>query len=451
MIKILLKSMKNLKLQFLALLIIFSINPLYADYRVNGVANFLVDKADANYTYIVQQKLLNNEYLSCYLPNTYNALSIAGFNNLISMNQKTWETNVERDLNGLLVLLLYSQLSSDDLETFLFDFRENYLELVSAIEVKAPDGTIIPISFIPLNATKAQRDFVNSFYGDALDAMERLDSLATSVKIIEKSSCISDHQVFSSFRDQLADIDSVFNNITQQTEVLFKSDIYVDGIKVDAKSLSLVLSLAAFIELTDFDLERLKELEDLDDLVSIVIFVLDKMQKLGESNDLKLVSSKGFNEFKSFAMLAAQMSEADSEEQVKAILDSYFLGDVSFGVKREQSKTATIQSYFSLSLLQDANGNFIASPSVPIGFEYTLAKHRRPFSLFIGVLDFAGPVKTIASGNEATASWEQLIAPSAAISVGLKDLPVAFYVGYDVVSEGVEMGVSLDLPLKRLF
>ena len=39
--------------------------------RIEGVTNFLVERANDTYFYIFENKMKNNDEFKCYLPNTY--------------------------------------------------------------------------------------------------------------------------------------------------------------------------------------------------------------------------------------------------------------------------------------------------------------------------------------------------------------------------------------------
>jgi len=70
-----------------------------ADPWVNGVTEFLLERANDNYMYIFERKLASNSFLNKYLPKTL-GVAQAGDLRLLLTNRELWKNAVEDDLSA---------------------------------------------------------------------------------------------------------------------------------------------------------------------------------------------------------------------------------------------------------------------------------------------------------------------------------------------------------------
>ena len=82
--------------------------------RINGVAEFLIERANDNYLYIFQRKLQNNQTLSCYFPSTYDNLAVGGSSSLkrLLTSRDLWKESIQQDLEFLTIRSLAMEIES---------------------------------------------------------------------------------------------------------------------------------------------------------------------------------------------------------------------------------------------------------------------------------------------------------------------------------------------------
>jgi len=82
--------------------------------RINGVAEFLIDRANDNYLYIFQRKIQKNETLSCYFPTTFENLTVGGSTSLkrLLTSRDLWKESIQNDLEFLTIRSLAVEIES---------------------------------------------------------------------------------------------------------------------------------------------------------------------------------------------------------------------------------------------------------------------------------------------------------------------------------------------------
>ena len=81
------------------------------DPRIQGVANFLLERANENYLYLFERKVQNNRFVECYFPHTYETLQENSFKVLLR-NRALWRTSVENDINNIQTTVVTDLLAS---------------------------------------------------------------------------------------------------------------------------------------------------------------------------------------------------------------------------------------------------------------------------------------------------------------------------------------------------
>ena len=68
--------------------------------RIDGVAQFLIDRANDNYLYIFEKKIRESNVFQCYFPETRANLDVGGLKELL-YSRGLWEDSIKKDLNVL--------------------------------------------------------------------------------------------------------------------------------------------------------------------------------------------------------------------------------------------------------------------------------------------------------------------------------------------------------------
>lgn len=110
--------MSNLRIVFIVCIAFLLSAPVIANNktseRINGVADFLLERANDNYLYIFQRKIQSNKALACYFPTTYDNLTVGGDSSLkrLLTSRDLWKESIQSDLEFLTIRSLAVEIES---------------------------------------------------------------------------------------------------------------------------------------------------------------------------------------------------------------------------------------------------------------------------------------------------------------------------------------------------
>jgi methyl-accepting chemotaxis protein len=449
--------------------------------RVDGVASFLIDRANENYMFIFEKKLKENKDVQCFLPNTLKVLTISGQGGLKQLiNSKSlWRDMLVKDLEVLTVrsvaYALQQELKISDL---VVPINSQIIEVLQKVSIKDGD-TQIRLDFNPYGATQELEAIVNGFSNplesitSAMGEFKKYASKANSRDSI-CAAPIADIDVFKQSINGLVNLkknlqawsvhwdkhkDKFNLSADQQSADLqsAKNEIVKGFEKINKQTSQLV----SILEVTGRNLKQINS--EQNDVMPTIIEALDLLQKD------KVLSNDAFQKFSRYSRFFGMLADATSSEEVKGILQSFTLPAVSFYLKREEGSHLMLTSYFGFALNANQNDGVEKQNNgffVPVGLEYTLDKkmlgwdYEGAISIMASPFDFGYPVNLKLNGTSEDFEFNEIVAPSVTISYGLKEYPLVFGLG---VQKGAKVGpdldtenrlllfVAFDMPLFNLF
>lgn len=440
--------------------------------RIKGVSEFLLDRAQDNYFYLFEQNIKENCLFQFYFPNTYQYAASGDLKLLLTAGNELWEDSVRADIKEIMAkqaLLLIGKIGVK----IALNLTDRFIEVAKKIEINI-GGQYYPIDRIPLNASQEVKDAINQFYMHFLPAR---DALLELHKTIEQWAGKCDIRGVSledvnkavdqlrgaadAFGQSLKDIES------RGYEIKVLGKITIDRVRVNA------------IQQFDAEMARIQQYRKRLEAVrnsskSLLRKVIDteRIIREGIENginplDLKL-QSREYQHFKRYILFFAQLSEAESSEQVKALLKEVTLPAVSFGIKRQpQEFHLMISAYLGYSAGAESvpdDSEYEKSFSglvAPLGLEYSYGlRSGASLSIMVAPFDFGHPINLEWQDKEESVEFSDIVVPGVYFSYGLSKTPITFGIGYsrgralrtESDSEGRIMAfVAFDMPLFQLY
>ncbi|MGD8780445.1 MAG: hypothetical protein PVH88_15950 [Ignavibacteria bacterium] len=436
---------------------------------IDGVGEFLTERAEDNFFYIFENDIKNNELFKYFFPNIYNIVSTVNLK-LILTSKYLWEKSIKSDLEGL-PDRIYEQIKT---ETKIFPMiemklRNDFLNLLQNAKLVYKGKTY------PLNSSaKDDPEIVKTIINNL---SEQLNNLITNIVTgLEKLNFENIHDNFDTLKAGMdSSIHLVLGTISeiktlQQTDdahfvdsdnlfkYIAKAEVVFSDIKTVFKSVEM---------LRDTSASTTSKVIYAFDLIKYIVNRLPQgtFQNFSTRDDF----SDYFNSFKKIALFFAQLSDAKSSSEVKAILKSFTLPSVSFGLKREHGKMHLfVQSYWGITGgLESLEQEFTSKSrgyygiTAPIGLELSHGNsNQSSVSVFVSVVDFGQVVNSQIHDEDVDYSWQDLLAPGLSINYGLPEIPLAVglggYYGKSLIGAGqkeyhVFVHFSFDMPLMTLF
>ncbi len=153
--------------------------------RINGVAEFLLDRANDNYLYLFQNSIAKNEKFKCYFPTTHSSLTQGGTDALkrLMTSKETWRESIQRDLQILTIRSLADEIVLNprfrDFALAIDELAEKSSEqaiVIQQLQIRYKDD-VYPLNQIPISASDELRDLINGFYLPFADASSVLKKL----------------------------------------------------------------------------------------------------------------------------------------------------------------------------------------------------------------------------------------------------------------------------------
>lgn len=133
--------------------------------RINGVAEFLIERANDNYLYIFQRKVQDNQALQCYFPTTYDNLSIGGSTGLkrLLTSRELWKDSIQKDLEFLTLRSLAKEIETTiHVSEASVKIASKALDIIQMFKLDI-NGTQYALNFVPTGVSKNVRDRINGF------------------------------------------------------------------------------------------------------------------------------------------------------------------------------------------------------------------------------------------------------------------------------------------------
>jgi len=426
--------------------------------RINGTAEFLLERAKATAIAMLQRDMKLNRYLQYYLPETYKSVTSDNLQLLLQSGPDLWKRSVEADLKNFGAQMLLSKVSTETFNQWASSLDKQYIELLRNVTVRIESETY-PVDRIPLNASSEVKDTVNSFYTEYLKAQGRIRQVVSELQ--ENQNAIAINQA-------LSEIGQIADDLSLQLMRFKRPDI----VKIGAANMPNTVFYDSIAALKEIDQKYKYYQEKIDEIrrepaLVVQMFRLDQLirKSIASGDNFVVVSStREYNHFSRYALGLATLSEAESPEQVKSVLTQLALPPVSYAVKREIGVNRfMISSYFGVSGgVESVRGpeKGYAGLSVPVGLEYTHGWRRGCTGVMLSPVDFAQPVNHIINSQESSAEFKDIFAPGIYFTHGLPNQPIVVGFGYSYgpaltkVDEGNRgrgfLFIGLDLPLFNL-
>jgi len=468
----------------LILILIYSFVFTYADSttdRINGVAQFLIDRANDNYLYIFEKKIKENKDLACFFTNTVHNLEIAGLKELLYSHQ-LWEESLKKDLDILATRSVVSSIEkSFHVGSLASKIASKYAVLTMHLQIEY-NGQFYDVNNIPLDADPELKNLLNGFYIDMADITQAV----ARFKDYNKSNlCNTPALDFATFKrevDALFNLDSKLKSLFQhfdnnKEKIIFKSNALVslgnllninitDEANIKTETVNILKSSTNEVvalynsEETNQNINAIKNILEVfsNDEYNMTVKVVQALKEIQKSS---MIEESSFSQMKKYILFFAQISDAKSSEQVNEILKAYTLPSISFFEKRKYGEHWLINSYLGIQAAK-SNASDIDNEKdwfgvmAPIGFEYCYGFNSgSSLSLTIAPFDLGFPVTLKLNGTVEEVKLGDIIAPSLILTYGFPEYPLAIGGGYQRgrrissgnTEEKIFLLVSFDMPL----
>ena len=418
-----------LSLQQLAFAIDAQLTPAtptsYDQVIIDGVTNFLADRAQANAEYIFEIELKDNidlsgnNSLTCYLPNTTQTLKNIHLVDLLKTNSQIWRKNLATDIKTTSIFLLFNKLNDSDLST------ANAQALGKLISSR-PELT---------NRIPEIKEDISSLLTDLNDAKNT------------RGSCLVDSAKKAIIKTFLG---------TLNTSIV-KADPEPKSLNIDA--LGILPKLLALYDAVKVAKDSKNDLP----ITTVANYSTAIVDLINLASTDALNKDENFAKVKSYLLFFVSLADAKTSNQVTLIMQNFMLQPVSFGEIRNNfhiSISSYVGLYSSITTpnhYEDA-GTAIYAPigvqvSWPIGW---IDCCMQSLGIMISPVDFGYPLSMKFKGSDNTATWNDVLNPSISIAFGAKKLPVNWGLAFQHVNQNIYnpnpgtramFFLSLDMPL----
>ncbi|MFC1747619.1 hypothetical protein ACFL2V_02310 [Pseudomonadota bacterium] len=422
---------------------------------IDGVADFLKERAEANMIYMFERKIKGNEKFQCFFPNTYNRIKRGSLQEWLLFPNQVWKETLVKDFEVFTVRSVASGMESQ------FDLSGKAVTLSSAHAIMLQnfdviyDGKPYPISHNSMDKNAPELAVINGFSENLAEIYNALNAFRPYT-----SPCDSPTYDFDAFK---ASVDGLINFKANVDKFKTHLETYGKDLRVSAENLSefckqnqlegdcstsesaarlyLAKMKASLAErFSDSNLDKfvsdikgiksaVEEAEAQTTYTGMALKLLDKIEQRVDMDEVDLKRlSRG-------ALFFANISDSNNPKEVTSILKAYTLPAVSFYSKREVGAHVHITAYLGL-----ASGNYTSdaikpdertSIYAPIGLEVSRGlESGGSLSFMLSPVDFGYPVHQRLNGNENSSKLKDILAPSLTIAYGFNDLPITAGIGY---------------------
>lgn len=457
------------------------------DARIQAVAEFLVERAEANLMYSFENRLKKDEELKCYFPETYAHIMQGNLRVLISARDE-WQRVLKRDIDSLIVGAVAHKLAeSIELSRANVEAIDAYLQVAQVLDIEY-QGKPYRIDFIDLKDRNNGElvSLINGFYDDFNNLNKQLQSFnSLLIQYASNDPCAVPHISSGKFRQHIDNISYAFTQLSGLIEHIEKHGA---RLQVNQSRLNNMCSNNPDLEICHLK-ERLLEqwlplakrkLDTPLGKVTAAVMAITAYLKETEGQDytfralraMELLKDSGMDEqklaqLKNNVLFFARLADAKDKADAKVVLQEYTLPPVSFMIKRQPPGSAhwLISSYFGYSGGQTLDGRnkdvTYNGMFVPVGLEYSYAlSSGASMSAMLAPFDFGYPVSLQLNGSDLGVGADQIVAPSLSLSYGFADYPLVLGLS---LQQGRDIGngdtrekramlfLAFDMPLLQLY
>jgi hypothetical protein len=143
--------------------------------RIDALAEFLIDRAEANALYIFEARLKGDKNLQCYFPSTYKKLEVVTLEHLF-YSKDIWRQTLKDDINNLAVRALANKIETSlKLSDASLTLANTLIQSLSYFQIE-DNGTPYPLNIVPLGVEPRIQKLINGFtlpLGEIIEAMNR--------------------------------------------------------------------------------------------------------------------------------------------------------------------------------------------------------------------------------------------------------------------------------------
>lgn len=420
---------------------------------INGVSEFLVERAQANLIYLFEQRIEESDRFACYFPNTRARLEYGHLQEWLLFPGDIWARAITRDMEIFAVRAVAGRLEQRfDLSAKATRLADIYTTLSQYFYIEF-QGEAYPLNVIPLPQDSPQAQIVNGFSADLGEIVSALNVFRAYT-----ATCAAPASDFQQFKASIQGLIHIDEHIAAFRQHL---DRHGDKLHYTGSDLSrfcreklgiecadgaqAVAAFRAKIEqvlaqyYSESGLTRLQAAIDeakarleaglSRDLISEqALIFLDGLKAEGELGQGEMYR------LSRAVMFFAQLSDSEDKGEVKAVLKAYTLAPVSYYRKREPGTHLMLTAYLGVAHdfeNDDPGADQGGALFAPLGLEYSRGLDRGgSVSLMLAPFDFGYPVTLKLNGAEEDAKFDDIWAPLVALAYGFDDLPLTLGVAY---------------------
>jgi len=432
--------------------------------RINGVSEFLLERANDNFFYVFQNRVSENPAFKCYFPETYIYASSGHLKLLLKSGKEVWKDVVDKDINDFTSQKIFQIVSSSHLRDLEKKLRDQSIYITQNVKIKIGD-TYHRLDYIPLDAPQNIKTEVSKFNFKIDEILNNIKDIANFIDdkvVTNNNGCVTGAVSESDVRELSSKIKGVVEDFDKQLTALFSSDIKIANEGINKKMLDseAYKTLKKYVHLYNrlfYYKTELKKIQNSSSSNVIKVFAINQLiQESLDNNENPLanvIDERTYTRFSSYIMGFTSLAEAEGSEQTKAIMEEMTLPPVSFGLKRRtREHTLLLGSYFGLSYGQEetsdgGNKNFTGL-MVPLGFEYSYGTSGGgSFSVMVAPFDFAHPINLSLEDKDESVEFNDIVNPGIYLSYGIPNHPFVIGLGY---SKGRSITENIDSNQARI-
>ena len=447
--------------------------------RIDGVTEFLIERANENYLYFFENSIRENDDLRCYFGKTVSNLELGGLKELM-ISSSLWKDSLKKDFTGI----------KNKATIWVIGNSWEQIKKVTDAVLKINPDTIKELEKRKLPAGNIQSLITgdkNKAIEAAVEYFAKFDS--KNSKELKKKICeISvDHS----------------DDIKKHLEALISiKDAFADDISAldqDAKDKMLtaaatVVLAAGAVKAADIDVSKIEDdmkrkleglLEDIEEIKKVARtfetnkesdftvktiaafdllrrYTIESRSKSSDRAEQMKAAQKNVDKIKRHVLFFAQVADAKEAKAVKGILEAYTLPAVSFYEKRDDSRHWFVSAYLGVTAVEPEDGSDTVYGEIyaPIGLEYAWGAPDMwladSMSIMVAPFDFGYPVNLKLKGEEKEVDFDEIISPSISINFGIENTPIAWgfiyqrgqaYDGSGAQRYRTSIHISFDMPL----
>lgn len=484
--------MKRIFCLVVALMVMPSIAIANTDKIINGVTEFLIERAKENNFYIFETKLAADNDLKTYFPHTYLYVSEGDLKVLLT-SKEIWKKAVEDDLDTLITRSFAASINKEiDLANAATVGMDRYLDLFQYLSMDI-NGVEYPLNVVPIGATQDMRDTINGFWTEPVILRDELIVLGDSLKAYANVTNVTQAnssdllQKAKALKKAFNDLDKFWRHIeAHKSQLRINTAAVKASCAIDLKPFFCqAMELSATEQLQQALGETKAPLANVLGKTSKLMAFLDEILKPSQAGlpplsrtekvimsmrflkDIGLGDSINIDRLKRHVLFFARLSEIQSKEEVKEILVEYTLPAVSFNIKREKDTThflltAYLGYAYGKTYSDDSDGKKNDHGIIaPIGLELSRGTDNfGSFSVMLAPVDLGYPVTLKLNGIEEKLAFSDIFAPGIYFAYGFRGFPANIGIAYQrgrrlPTSNDTEYRalafISYDMPLLNLY